>query len=124
MRVEAHLRDIKKELFEAHDETLKYLVDNLQYKRMTEIAWYKAVKHFNGCFLCDNDADIRWLVIRPRFGGKYSSTNVLPVCSHCHEIVNIFDNPVASLDARLNNKAPQDGLIKLQKGLRYLGYDI
>lgn len=118
------MRDVQKDLFAAHDETLRYLVDNLEYKRMTENTWYKAVKHFGGCFLCDNDADIRWLLIRPKFGGKYSATNVLPLCSHCHETVNTFDNPVASVDARLNKLAPQDGLIKLQKGLRYLGYEI
>lgn len=91
---------------------------------MRDIDWYKALKHFNGCCLCDNQADIQWLVIRPANGGKYSSTNVLPLCYKCHEVATAHSNPIAALDARLNADASTDSLIKLKEGLKWLGYKI
>ncbi len=119
------LEVIKHTLITEHDKAFKYLVDNQPPRRpMRDIDWYKALKHFNGCCLCDNNADIQWLFIRPSMGGKYSPTNVLPLCTTCHEAATLMSNPIASLDARLNDKASTKSLIKLKEGLKWLGYKI
>lgn len=125
LKLYRQLEVIRNKLYIAHDEAFKYLVDNQPpHKPMRDIDWYKALKHFNGCCLCDNEAEIQWLVIRPIDGGKYSSTNVLPLCCKCHEVATAHRNPIAALDARLNADASVDSLIKLKEGLKWLGYKI
>lgn len=122
----AAAKELHNELVKAHDNAMQYLIDyGLTRKPVNKYHWYRTVQYFDGCCLCDpGEADIQWLFIRPKNGGKYEGSNVLPCCESCRELLNKYDNPLLALDARINKKAPVDGLKRLQKALRYIGYDI
>ena len=122
----AAAKALHNELVEAHNEAYSYLIEyGLTMKNINKYDWYRMVQHFDGCCFCDDGyADLQRLFIRPKDGGLYKGNNILPVCEDCRSILDKFDNPLVAMDARLNKHAPVDGLIRLQKVLRYMGYGI
>lgn len=54
------------------------------YPKLTDTQWMEAVKHFNGCALCENESiDTRGYFIPFKDGGRYCDWNVIPMCSDC-----------------------------------------
>ena len=54
------------------------------YPTLTEAQWLEAVKHFDGCALCENETvDTRMYFIPLSKGGRYCDWNIIPVCEKC-----------------------------------------
>lgn len=63
------------------------------YPRLTEAQWLAAVKHFNGCALCQSETvDTRWYFIPFKEGGRYCDWNIIPVCDKCAVKIRITPN--------------------------------
>ena len=62
------------------------------YPRLTEAQWLEAVKHFNGCAMCNSEyVESRWYFIPFKLGGRYCDWNIIPVCYKC--ATKIRNNP-------------------------------
>lgn len=54
------------------------------YPTLTETQWLQAVKHFNGCALCESESvDTRGYFIPFKKGGRYCDWNIIPICEKC-----------------------------------------
>lgn len=59
-------------------------IKSLPVKPLTEEQWLKACAHFDGCSMCYNKSiDARLFFIPFKFGGRYCSWNIIPVCEEC-----------------------------------------
>jgi hypothetical protein len=69
-------------MHDAWVERIKKIPRN--YPTLTEAQWLEAVRHFNGCALCDDESvDTRGYFIPFVRGGRYCNWNIIPVCYKC-----------------------------------------
>ena len=84
-RARAHTQS----LFEVHIEKLPK-----NPKPLSEKEWQEACRYFNGCAICGNNSiAARMLFIPAKYGGRYTASNVVPVCSKCATEARASCNP-------------------------------
>lgn len=90
-----------------HSEEYKALLEDWQRRIkeanppvLKESQWIRAVAHFNGCALCSNDyAEVRYQLLIPELGGKYTVLNTIPLCEKCSKVKNRSTNFIKWLTA-------------------------
>lgn len=59
-----------------------------------ESDWFEACAHFNGCAFCGVPTiDNQHLFVGTKYGGKYYSYNVVPICDQCEKAVGYSTAP-------------------------------
>lgn len=62
---------------------------------LTEEEWLDTVSHFNGCAFCkETDIAARQLLLPRRYGGRYTKTNVIPICEKCAKILSTYTDNI------------------------------
>lgn len=76
------IRQRRRDLYQEWLQRIKKIPKT--YPTLTEAQWLKAVRHFNGCALCEHEiVDTRQYFIPFKDGGRYCDWNIIPVCESC-----------------------------------------
>lgn len=87
-------KNVRKRRSKVYDEWLANIAKiSKSYPTLTEEQWLEAVKHFNGCALCEEESvDTRGYFIPFKLGGRYCDWNIIPVCDKCATEIRINPN--------------------------------